>query len=320
MHTFYEKVWAKNAKPNEVMKMDIKHLRFHKTAQGKRERTGFEKWAEKNKKRQYTVFGSIGLGASIVIASFLYFRAHEQLFTILNLVGAMLAIGPSTVIKYREFRTLKQIESTFPQFLNDIVESVNAGQTLPQAIKSASHNEYGPLSPYVRKMAAQIDWGVPFEKILNSFVDSVQSKLLRRTVTTIIETHRSGGNISDVLKAVSESIVEIDKIREERKAHVYSQMITGYTIFFIFLGVIVGMQKFLIPTLLLTGETGVDIGIANTEGLVGRYQFLFQNLIIIQTLFSGLAIGKMSEGSMVAGLKHIVVLGAVGGMAVVLLF
>lgn len=286
----------------------------------RRQKTGFEKWAEKSKRREILVFGSIGIGAAMVIVSFVYFRDSKQLFTILNIIGASIALGPSMVIRYREYRTLKEIESTFPQFLNDIVDATNAGQTLPQAIKSASKNEYGPLSPYVRKIAAQIDWGVPFDKILTSFAESVRSKLLRRTVSTIIETHRSGGNISDVLRAVSESIVEIDRIREERKAHVYSQMITGYTIYFIFLGVIVGMQKFLIPTLLISGQSGVDIGIASTEGLVQRYQFLFQNLVVIQGVFSGLAIGKMSEGSLIAGLKHIVVLMAVGGMAVVLLF
>ncbi|MBI4017762.1 MAG: type II secretion system F family protein [Candidatus Aenigmarchaeota archaeon] len=279
----------------------------------------FERWAGASMRRQAIVFGSMGLGAAMVIAAFLYFRDARQVFTLLNIMGAAIALGPSMIVRYREYQTLKRIEATFPQFLNDIVDATNAGQTLPQAIKSASRNEYGPLSPHVKKIAAQIDWGIPFDRILKNLAETLHSKLLRRTVSTIIETHRSGGNISDVLKAVSESIAEIDRIRQERKAHVYSQMVTGYTIYFIFLGVIVGLQKFLIPTLLFTGTSGVDIGIANTAGLVDRYQFLFQSLVIIQGFFSGLAIGKMSEGSMIAGVKHIVVLFAVGFMAIVLL-
>ncbi|QQG40286.1 MAG: type II secretion system F family protein [Candidatus Aenigmatarchaeota archaeon] len=281
--------------------------------------TRFEKWAGKSSQRQILVYGSLFAGAALVTISFFFFQGSRQAFAILNLLGASIAIGPSMIIRYNEYRTLKRIESTFPQFLNDIVESTNAGQTLPQAIKSASRNEYGPLSPYVKKIAAQIDWGIPFDKILENMASSLNSKLLRRTVSTIIETHRSGGNISDVLRAVSESVTEIDRIREERKAHVYSQMITGYTIFFVFLGVIVGMQKFLIPTLLITGEGAAGIGLSGTAGLVTRYQFLFQALIVIQAIFSGFAIGKMSEGSMVAGVKHVIVLFSVGMMAIVLI-
>lgn len=309
-------VFKKTAKElNETQKnIAKKKPEFQKKHLGAR----LEMWAAKSREREAVVYGTVGVGATIIVISFFFFRDVKQLFTILNLVGAAIAMGPSTAIRYREYSTLKHIESIFPQFLNDIVEATNAGQTLPQAIKSASKNEYGPLTPYVKKIAAQIDWGIPFDQILSNLAETLNSKLLSRTVSTIIETHRSGGNISDVLRAVNESIVEIDRIREERKAHVYSQMVTGYTIYFIFLGVIVGMQKFLIPTLLLTGRAEI-VGVPVQAGLGERYQFLFQNLIVIQGFFSGLAIGKMSEGSLIAGLKHIVVLSAVGGMAIVLL-
>ncbi len=268
-----------------------------------------ESWLAVSRKREYFVLGSLVIGVSIISVNFFFFQELVQIFTVLNLVGASLVLGPATLIKYREYTGTKEIESRFPDFLNDVVGGVEAGMTLPQAIESASKNDYGALSPYVRKMSGQIDWGIPFDQVLRTLAKDTGSRVLKRTVSTIIETHRSGGNIADVLKSVGESIREIEKIREERKSHVYSQILTGYVIYFVFLAVIIGLQKFLMPSLVFGGATEFGIG-AGEEELA--YKDVFQNLIIIQGFFSGLAIGKMSEGSVLAGLKHLIVFVAIG--------
>ncbi len=196
------------------------------------------------------------------------------------------------------------------------MNGVESGMTLPQAIESSCRNDYGPLTPYVKKMSNQLTWGIPFDKVLKSMSKNANSRVLDRTTTTIIETHRSGGNISDVLKSVAESVREIQKIREERKSHVYSQILTGYVIYFVFLGVIIGLQKFLMPSLAIEGAASMGIGPSGGEV---EYKDIFQNLIIIQGFFSGLAIGKMSEGSILAGLKHLIVFVAIGFTAFTLI-
>jgi len=40
------------------------------------------------------------------------------------------------------------------------------------------------------------------------------------------------------------------------------------------------------------------------ELVIAEYNALLRNLIIIQGLFAGLALGKMSEGVLIAGIKH----------------
>ena len=269
-----------------------------------------EKWLVVSKKREFFVLGSLIIGVSLITVNFFFLQGLVQIFTIINLVGASLVLGPATIIRYKEFRDTKEIESFFPDFLNDVVSGVGAGMTLPQSIESASRNSYGILSPYIKKMASQIDWGIPFDQVLKTFAKDTKSRVLKRTVSTIIETHRSGGNISDVLKSVGESIREIEKIREERKSHVYSQILTGYVIYFVFLAVIIGLQKFLMPSLAF-GGTATEFSMGPTGEDIA-YKDMFQNLIIIQGLFSGLAIGKMSEGSILAGLKHLIVFVAIG--------
>lgn len=221
-------------------------------------------------------------------------------------------LGPSLLYKYREYKRKKEIERRFTDFLRDVVQNTRAGMSLPQSIKSTTKNDYGPLTPYVKTMGYQIDWGLPFEEILEKFANNVESQVLRRTVSTIRETHRSGGNISDVLEAVSESILQIEKIRKERKSQIYGQILTGYTIFFVFLGIIVGLQLFLIPSFTRTTGLGGVMEKAKVEDLQSLYRTMFEHLIVIQGVFSGLAIGKMAEGSIVGGLKHSVALTAIG--------
>lgn len=267
----------------------------------------------KTRKTRTVVLASIVAGIVLLVANFIFFISVSQVFTTLSLVAVAIILAPSLIMMYAEYAHSKEIDAKFPDFLRDISDALSAGMTLPQAIKNTRRNEYGALTPDARKIAMQIEWGVPFEEILEKFAERSGSGVMKRTVSTIIETHRSGGNIQSVLEAVAKSIVEIDKIKQERSSHIFAQMLTGYTIFFIFLGVMIGLQKFLIPNMIGGGGiTGVGTATANSADLMQIYKELFGRLIIIQGLFSGVAIGKMSEGSVLAGLRHSLALVAIG--------
>ena len=86
-------------------------------------------------------------------------------------------------------------------------------------------------------------------------------------------------------------------------------------IFFVFLVVIIGMQKFLIPGLTQVGRAGEVFSGGQQitpEQLTEEYKTIFRNLIFLQAMFAGLVVGKMSEGSILAGLKHSVAMTLVG--------
>jgi flagellar protein FlaJ len=257
-------------------------------------------------------FGIAGL--YVILIAYLFLREIPGAFTPFAILGAAMALGPGTFYQYLKYSRKKEIERRFPDFLREIVDATEAGKTLPQAIKTAATHDYGALNPLVRKMSAQIDWGVPFAEVLRRLAETSGSKILRRTVTTIIETHRSGGEVTSVLRAVTETVTETERIKKERAAHIYAQMVTGYTIYFIFLGVIIGLQVFLIPGLMFVGPEAAAIGVETpgVEELAGAYAVMFQHLIILQGLFSGLAIGKMAEGMLIAGFKHAIALVAIG--------
>jgi flagellar protein FlaJ len=51
------------------------------------------------------------------------------------------------------------------------------------------------------------------------------------------------------------------------------------------------------------------------EALAVEYKKVFMNLIVIQGLFSGITVGKMSEGSMMSGIKHSLFMAFAGAIA-----
>lgn len=243
---------------------------------------------------------SVLIGIVILIINILFIGS-----LVINVISIIVAVSGPTMAMYMKYLQNKEIEERFPDFLRDVAGNIRAGMTLPQAITATKETHYGALTPYVKRMIAQIDWGVPFDDILKDF-SKRSTYLIKNMVSTIIETHRGGGNVPEIFDSVGRSAIEINKIKKERYSSIYNQMLIGYVIFFVFIGVIIILKVFLIPSLyaFMAPETGVAI----TEELSMFFSSVFQMLVLIQGFFSGLVIGKMSEGSIIAGLKHSLVL------------
>lgn len=240
--------------------------------------------------------------AFIILLDFLFIKEIGDLFSSILLVAIIMLIVPFALYKYYENWKIKILEDFFPQFMHDLVEGVRSGMTLLQAVETISENDYGRLSSYVKKLNVQLNWGIPFDKAFLRFSRNTKSKLIGRITATIIESHRFGGNLIDVFESISSASVEIERLREERKLYMSSQLMTGYIIYFVFLMVIIGLQKFLIPT--LTGISVGELGPVEDVDLGFQYKSMFRNLIILQGLFAGLVIGKMSGGAVASGVKH----------------
>jgi flagellar protein FlaJ len=255
------------------------------------------------------------IGAVILLFNFLVISTIFPFITpLVNVLGAMVAIIPPFLIFYGRYRISKEIEEQFIIFITDLTGSIDSGMTLPIALKHVSKKDYRSMTHYVREIESKVEWGIPFEKALKIFAEKSKSTPIKRSVSTIIETYKVGGKISDTLRAIGQSLIEINKIRQERSASVQSQLITSYMIFFVFIFILLVLKTFLIPSLgtmqmspnLMGEET------ASTITPTELYSQTFVNFILVQGFFAGLATGKMAEGSIIAGLKHSIVLIVVG--------
>ncbi|MFB6208549.1 MAG: type II secretion system F family protein [Candidatus Nanohaloarchaea archaeon] len=284
-----------------------------------------EDLVEKNNR---VVIESTGLGIEQQALTYVKVKSktsfQQLVFVLLNMVSLLLVAAPVMYLKYTEFQAKKDMEEKFPEFLRDVVEGTRAGMSLPQAIKNTETGSYGALDPKIEQMNAQLDWGIPFEKVLKNFSSQTGSPLIERSVDTIIQAYSSGGNIQDVLDSVGENIRTIRELKEKRESQLYGEMITGYIVFFIFIGILIALTQFLLPNLAsaqdaLGGSGSFSVlggGGANLQENIRLYNKWFQRLVYIQAFFSGLIIGKLAEGELRAGFKHMAILFAAGYLAI----
>ena len=216
-----------------------------------------------------------------------------------------------------ELKRQKEIEEKFIEFTRNLVGNVKSGVSIPKGIINVSDENYGALTKYIQKLARQMEWGITFHKSFITFANDTKNKVIKRAVSIIIEADESGGEIEDIIGSVAQSMVNIRKMKEERRTNIFSQIVQGYIVFFVFIGIMLALQLWLFPQL-----TGVGIGTDEDTGSVlttigggilgigeqANLDFIFFSMIIIQGFFAGIMLGKFSEGKLKQGLIHSLIL------------
>lgn len=260
--------------------------------------------------KYFTELLFILIGAVIISIDIVYLITIPLLGDMLLLVGTLVAGMPTLILFYSRFKRRKVIEEQFLIFVSDLTQAIKSGMTLPIALQHVSDRNYHDLSPLVKGLSAQVDWGIPFPKSLEIFSNKTDSIPIKRAVGTILQTYKVGGKIADTLESIGKTLLTLENIRKERASSVYSQLITSYLIYFVFIMILVVIQIFLIPYLVPTALTGIGGGAISPVQAVFASSFI--NFIIVQGFFAGLVTGKMAEGSLVAGFKHSVLLIVIG--------
>lgn len=260
----------------------------------------------------------IFIGLFFLMIDYLYFFGKDSIsegrfFYALIIISLTIMWLQFWLDFFKENRIQKEIEEKFTEFVRAIVSSVKSGIVIPTAIIQVSNKDYGALSPYIRKLANQIQWGIPIQEALFSFGRSTKNKSIKRSISIVIEAEQSGGDIESVLSAVTNSMINIKKMKAERKASTFPQIVQGYIVFFVFIIIMLVLQLSLFPHLgNLTGtqtETMQKTGFSFvTAGQEANLDVIFFSLIIIQGFFAGITIGKFSEGTMRQGLIHSLIL------------
>ena len=255
-----------------------------------------------------------------VVFTFILFAIYQfdlsRALPLIPLVG-LLGFSPFFSKLYFDYVKLQAMEDVFPEFLRNISESQKSGITISQAIITSTKIDYGVFSDEVKKMAAQISWGIPLPTVLKKFSKRVsKSDFLKRSVAIILEAYRSGGDVAEVMERVAESSRQIKELEAERKSKFNQQLLVMYAIYVIFIVIIVALNKILLPMFALSSQQdvgGVAIAMGNLDA--NFYRTIFQHMILIQAVFAGLIAGQVGEGSIVAGLKHSAIMLAMGSLA-----
>lgn len=258
-------------------------------------------------------FGII-FAVSILAFDLIFFLGPEDknLFIFLVGISLVVAILPFIVNLAMESGKEKEKNERFLEFARNLAESVKSGNPIGQSILNMRNKNFGSLSPHVQKLANQISLGIPMSQAFDNFSHDVGSGTIRRAITLIREAEEAGGQIDNILDSVANSIYQIEKLKKERKAAIYSLVVQGYIIFFIFIGIMLVMQFKILPLTSDIGGFGGGGGGADFLGEGGSSSEFdpsamarpFLILLIIQGFFTGLVVGKLAEGTVKSGIKH----------------
>ena len=223
--------------------------------------------------------------------------------------------GPYGFYVARKQKTIKQIERRLPEFLRDVAEAGRFGMTLAEAIVVASSGRYGKLTPEIKKMAAQINWGVPAAEALRLFSTRVDTPMVNRVVSIIVKSSDAGGDVADVLAMVSHDTKETQMTEDERKIAMSTYIAVIYISFLVFLVTIWILNVTFLPKIQESSEAmtrqaqqqGASIpGILpeNIGEVILGIQLAFFIAAIVHAVGDGILAGVLDNGKVANGLRH----------------
>jgi len=251
----------------------------------------------------------IGIGLAVALVILALILSETKVFFLFIGSSFLVALAPFVFSIMHENKVALEKEEMFLEFSRNLVESVKTGTPISKSILNVKDRAYGELSPHIKKLSNQIAMGIPLNAALRIFSKDINNRSISRAITLIGQAERAGGEIGEILEAVAGAVSVSDKLKKERKATISALVVQGYIIFFVFLVIILVMQFQMLPMVSGISDLG-DLGVAGISAGGGgeissdEMSSSFLYMLLVQGFFTGLVIGKLSEGNVKGGVKH----------------
>jgi flagellar protein FlaJ len=226
--------------------------------------------------------------------------------------AVLIAITPYAIDITLQKRNTRRKEELYTEFLFKLSELMRGGLDPIKSVKELSKTDLGILTPNVRIASTAMIYGRSFEESMKAMAQSLHSELITRYTTLVVQASYSGGSVADLILKASEDMRSIISIEREKEGNLSQYVMIFYFAQGIIFFIIYTLSTSLLPFVTQLGSStifGVN-KIANLDFSRG-----FFHLIMINSFFGGLIIGKIAEGEARFGLKHAVILMAAGYIA-----
>jgi tight adherence protein B len=145
----------------------------------------------------------------------------------LALLGYML---PAFWVGLRRRRRLRAIDRQLVEGLTHVANAIRAGFAMLQAFDAAAQRLQPPLSEEFGRLVADVRLGASLEDALASMGNRIGSYDLDLVITAILIQRSTGGNLSEILDNVTETIRERDRIRGEVRTFTAQQRFAAWVL------------------------------------------------------------------------------------------
>ena len=132
------------------------------------------------------------------------------------LVGLLVGLAiPFVILNIRKSNREKEFSEQLPDTLTLMAGSLSAGFSLPQAVDSVVKEGLEPISGEMQKAIVEARLGVPIEEALENIAIRTQNKDFAWVVMAIRIQRQVGGNLSEILRIVAETLRERAYLRRQ---------------------------------------------------------------------------------------------------------
>ena len=174
---------------------------------------------------EYLVVWLCSLSAAVAVG---YLISHHWLTA--SLAGLFGALMPHLVVRFRQGGRLRAFNNQLGTVLMQLSGSMRAGYALLQAVDFVAHELPPPAGIEFAQVVRDVKLGSALMEALDDLTERVGSDDLTLIVTAIRIQHETGGNLSEILDVVSETIRERVRIKGEIRALTAQQRLSGYAL------------------------------------------------------------------------------------------
>ncbi|MCL6429254.1 MAG: type II secretion system F family protein [Anaerolineae bacterium] len=160
--------------------------------------------------------------------------------------GLLLGLAvPWLLLERRRRRRLAAFQAQLVDVLVLMVGSLRSGHGLLNALELASRELGPPASEEFARVVREIGFGLSQSEALGNLVRRMETDDLQLMVTAINISHEVGGNLSDILEKIAETIRERIRLNGEVRVLTTQQRLTCYLLVAlpIFLGVMLSIMS-----------------------------------------------------------------------------
>jgi flagellar protein FlaJ len=260
--------------------------------------------------RPYKIFGICAVIATVVLAILTNFFGImpvpflEPIANAVDLptavsVALVISAGPPAVIQMRLAGEKASTERGVTLFLQDLTETRKTGLAPEKCIETLSNREYGSFSKHLKKITAELSWGIPLRKVFMDFMKRTKSWTTQIVMFLLVETIDVGGGTIAMIESLAKFSTTTQEVEREKKMAVKPYIMMPYFAALMLVATTVMMLTFTTKTVGLAG-TGSSANQPDIAGLM----VIFSTSVIIHSYLIGLVGGKISEESVAAGFKH----------------
>ena len=145
-------------------------------------------------------------------------------------VTMVVAFGPMIFIKLKKKKRTSMLEGQLVDAINVLTSALKAGHSFQSAMNNIAVDMEAPISEEFGRVFRETQRGMTLEESLNRMVDRTGSDDLDMLCTAIIIQRKVGGNLSEVLEKISETIQSRISLRMEIKTRTSSGRLSGYIV------------------------------------------------------------------------------------------